>query len=160
MPISPWHDIPLYNSDGTLNYVCEIPKWSRAKNEIATGELYNPIKQDIKNGLLREYKWGDMMINYGAFPRTWEDPGHISVDTNGKGDNDPLDVVEIGMRQYKTGSIVKVKVLGVFAMIDDGETDWKVVCIAAEDPISDLMNGKTHPSGSYINIHNSCGFYH
>ena len=56
--ISPWHDIPLRNADGTLNFVCEIPKWTRKKFEIATGEPYNPIKQDTKNGALREYKWG------------------------------------------------------------------------------------------------------
>ena len=34
--------------------VTEIPKFSRAKFEIATGEPYNPIKQDTKNGKLRE----------------------------------------------------------------------------------------------------------
>ena len=108
--------------------------------EIATGEPYNPIKQDVKNGVLRDYKWGDMMFNYGAFPRTWEDPAHTTEDTGHHGDNDPLDVIEIGMRQYQTGSIVRVKVLGVFAMIDDGETDWKVICIASDDPISDILN--------------------
>ena len=43
-----------------------------------------------------------------------------------QGDNDPLDVVEIGTTQLTPGAVVKVKVLGVFAMIDDGETDWKV----------------------------------
>ncbi len=50
IPVSPWHDVPLYNADGTLNYIVEIPKWTRVKNEIATGEPYNPIKQDVKNG--------------------------------------------------------------------------------------------------------------
>ncbi len=40
------------------------------------------------------------MFNYGAFPRTWEDPHHISEDTGKKGDNDPLDVIEIGVKQY------------------------------------------------------------
>ena len=39
-----------------------------------------------------------------------------------QGDNDPLDVVEIGTTQLTPGAVVKVKVLGVFAMIDDGET--------------------------------------
>lgn len=45
LPISPWHDIPLMNADGTFNFICEIPKWSRRKFEVATGEVYNPIKQ-------------------------------------------------------------------------------------------------------------------
>merc|ERR1712217_195714 len=57
--LSPWHDIPLKNADGSYNFVCEIPKWTRKKYEIATGEELNPIKQDVKNGVLREYKWGD-----------------------------------------------------------------------------------------------------
>jgi inorganic pyrophosphatase len=42
--ISPWHDIPLYSlglgEDGQIfHFVCEIPKWTRAKFEIATGML-------------------------------------------------------------------------------------------------------------------------
>lgn len=33
--ISPWHDVPLYNEDGTLNFFCEIPKDTTAKFEVA-----------------------------------------------------------------------------------------------------------------------------
>ena len=77
----------------------------------------------------------------GAFPQTWEDPSHISHDTGCRGDNDPLDVIEIGLRQREVGSITPVKVLGVFAMIDAGETDWKVLVISMDDPLSDLING-------------------
>lgn len=57
-----WHDIPLYVRDeaekctGHLNFVCEIPRCSRKKFEIATNEVGNPIKQDTKKGLLREFK--------------------------------------------------------------------------------------------------------
>ncbi len=32
------------------------------------------------------------------------------------------------------GEIIKVKVLGTLALIDEGETDWKVVVINTEDP--------------------------
>ena len=31
------------------------------------------------------------------------------------------------------GSVVPVKPVGVYAMIDDGELDWKVIAIAADD---------------------------
>ena len=34
--VSPWHDIPLYAGEGTLNFVVEIPKESSAKFEVAT----------------------------------------------------------------------------------------------------------------------------
>lgn len=42
------------------------------------------------------------------------------------GDNDPLDVVEIGSRRLTTGGVYAVKPLAVLAMIDEGELDWKV----------------------------------
>jgi len=138
--ISPWHDIPLYTTDGHLHFITEIPKFSRAKFEIATGEALNPIKQDVKNGKLRNYNWGDMLFNYGAFPQTWEDPSHVTPDTGYGGDNDPIDGVEIGTRMMRTGACTKVKVLGVLAMVDDGETDWKVVCINVDDPLSSKLN--------------------
>ncbi len=34
----------------------------------------------------------------------------------------------------------KVKPLGVLAMIDDGELDWKVIAIAIDDPKAALVN--------------------
>ena len=47
---------------------------------------------------------------------------------------------EIGLRQVQTGEIRPVKVLGVLAMIDDDETDWKVVAIDAEDRWAPELN--------------------
>ena len=37
-------------------YVTQIPKCTRKKYEIATMESANPIKQDIKEGKLREFR--------------------------------------------------------------------------------------------------------
>jgi inorganic pyrophosphatase len=108
--ISPWHDIPLWadESKNYVHFICEIPKWTRAKYEIATKEQLNPIKQDVKNGRLRFYQHGDMMFNYGCLPQTWEDPDHVTEDTGCKGDNDPIDAVEVGIRQIKTGGVIVV----------------------------------------------------
>ena len=36
--------------------------------------------------------------------------------------------------------MTKVKVLGCLAVIDDGETDWKVICIAVDDPLAPQLN--------------------
>ena len=84
---------------------------------------------------------GDIGFNYGCFPQTWEDPTFYHPDAEGtRGDNDPLDVVEIGARIIKPGSIRPVKVLGVLCMIDEGETDWKVVCCDAEDKWAPFLN--------------------
>ena len=128
--LSLWHDVPLVAENGLFNFICEIPKCTRKKYEVATTESATPIKQDEKKGVLREFKKGDIFFNYGCFPRTWEDPRHVSPDTGYPGDNDPLDVCEIGLRQVQTGEIRPVKVLGVLAMIDDDETDWKVAACA------------------------------
>jgi inorganic pyrophosphatase len=39
------------------------------------------------------------------------------------GDNDPLDVCEIGEAVAYPGQVKQVKVLGTMALLDEGETD-------------------------------------
>lgn len=49
---------------------------------------------------------------FNFLPQTWEDPEHRSEDCDGYiGDNDPVDVVEIGNHTAKTGEIYVVKPL-------------------------------------------------
>lgn len=38
------------------------------------------------------------------------------------------------------GSVTPVKALGALAMIDDGELDWKIICIATSDPLAAKLN--------------------
>lgn len=137
--ISPWHDIPLSDSDGTYNMVVEIPKYTKAKMEVATKEENNPIAQDIKKGNLRDYH-GPIFWNYGCLPQTWEDPNVEHPELKVFGDDDPIDVVEIGSKAIESGAVVTVKPLGVIAMIDDGELDWKVVAISTDDPLAAEYN--------------------
>lgn len=144
--ISPFHDIPLYcNAESTLlNMVVEVPRWTNAKMEIAVAETLNPIKQDVKKEKLRFvnncFPYHGYMWNYGALPQTWEDPGHVDADTGCRGDNDPLDVCEIGYRVARRGEVLQVKVLGTLALIDEGETDWKVLVIDVKDPLAEKLN--------------------
>ena len=35
----------------------------------------------------------------------------------------------------------QIKVLGVLAMVDEGETDWKVIAIDIKDPEASKFNG-------------------
>mmetsp|Transcript_14154 Transcript_14154/g.20907 ORF Transcript_14154/g.20907 Transcript_14154/m.20907 type:complete len:307 (+) Transcript_14154:63-983(+) len=137
--ISPWHDIPLEGSDGSYNMVVEIPKMTKAKMEVATKEEKNPIAQDIKKGNLRDYH-GPIFWNYGCLPQTWEDPNVEHPELKVNGDDDPIDVVEIGSAALGMGIVKEVKVLGVLAMIDDGELDWKVVAVATDDPLASEYN--------------------
>ncbi|MCI4375985.1 hypothetical protein PGIGA_G00182800 [Pangasianodon gigas] len=159
--ISPFHDIPLYapeqqendvpakkqkcsDSEILFNMVVEVPRWSNGKMEIATKEALNPIKQDVKKGKLRYvanvFPHKGYIWNYGALPQTWEDPNHTDKDTNCCGDNDPIDVCDIGTRVCSSGQVIQVKVLGILALIDEGETDWKVIAINADDPDANKLH--------------------
>jgi len=144
--VSPFHDIPLFadRDNGILNMIVEVPRWTNAKMETSKEEPFNPIKQDIKKGKLRfvrncfphhGYIW-----NYGAFPQTWEDPAATHPETKAKGDNDPLDVCEIGELVGYIGQVKQVKVLGVMALLDEGETDWKVIVVDVRDPLAGKLN--------------------
>lgn len=139
-----WHDVPLaFEDEGAragccaANFVCEIPKGTRAKMEVSTEETGNPIRQDATDaGRLRRYAW-PMPWNYGMLPRTWEDPGRPAAAYEGlaayPGDGDPVDVVEIGSSRCATGSVHRVRLLGALAMIDGGELDWKLVALREGD---------------------------
>ncbi|KAF3550311.1 hypothetical protein DY000_02000406 [Brassica cretica] len=138
--VSPWHDIPLTLGDGVYNFIVEIPKESKAKMEVATDEDFTPIKQDTKKGKLRYYPY-NINWNYGLLPQTWEDPSQANAEVEGAfGDNDPVDVVEIGETQRKIGEVLKIKPLAALAMIDEGELDWKIVAISLDDPKAHLVN--------------------
>ncbi|CAH1737855.1 uncharacterized protein LOC114131435 isoform X2 [Aphis gossypii] len=144
--VSPFHDIPLLadNTGKVFNMVVEIPRWTNAKMEINTKSCLNPIIQDTKKGKLRfvpnVFPHKGYIWNYGALPQTWENPELLDEHTGCKGDNDPLDVLEIGYKVAKRGEILKVKVLGTVALIDEGETDWKILVINVEDPIAPEVN--------------------
>lgn len=138
-PMSPWHDIAVYPFDfekQVVNYVNEIPKGQQAKMEISTDEEQNPIKQDVKKGQLRFYKYGPSLVNYGAIPQTFEDPTALNKELNVMGDGDPLDVTEIGQKVMPFGAIYKVKVLGCLGLLDEGEIDWKIIGINIDDPLA------------------------
>jgi len=139
--ISPWHDMPLELDGGLYNMLTEIPKMTFKKMEVDTKAPGNPIKQDEKKGKARLYH-GPIFWNYGCLPQTWEDPGvKGNADVGGAfGDDDPVDVVEIGEASLDMGSFTPVKVLGCLSMIDDGELDWKVIAVNAADEHADKMN--------------------
>lgn len=83
--------------------------------------------------------------------QTWENPTEVDPATGEKGDNDPLDVIEIGENTRRRGGVVQVKVLGALGLIDEGESDWKVIVVAADDPLAsklhDIVDVETHLPG-------------
>lgn len=145
--ISPWHDLPAFplsndsrEAQYLITFVNEIPRGSTAKMEVATKEEGNPIKQDInkKTKTLRNYPFTSL-VNYGMIPQTWESPKHEFI-PGCFGDNDPVDVCDVGAPLLEVGQVAVCKVLGIAGMIDEGEMDWKVIAINREDPKSAMIN--------------------
>jgi len=145
--LSCWHDVPLVFKDTRTNellcnYVNEIPRGGLAKMECATNEAWNPIKQDVKKGNLRYFTYGKIPFNYGFLPQTWEDPTKKSAfsDSDTLGDNDPIDVVELSSSPLSCGEVTPVKLLGLLGLIDEGETDWKVIAISTAHEKANIIN--------------------
>ena len=137
--ISSFHDVPPYadKENNIFNMIVEIPRWTNAKLEISKELPMNPSIQDTKKGELRYarncFPHHGYIHNYGASPQAREGPNEIHPETRAIGDNDPLDVLEIG-------EIKRVNVLGIMALLDEGETDWKVVTVDIRDPLAPKLN--------------------
>ncbi|KAF4529580.1 hypothetical protein B566_EDAN017627 [Ephemera danica] len=159
-PISPLHDIPLYADEEKkiYNMVVEIPRWTNAKMEISMKEVLNPIKQDVKKDKLRpssklscRHSWpiaSPTMGTFGTMAR-YPKPGKtLRFWTQLRGARvtmTPSTLLrsvnvsqseEISFREITRKS---VKVLGALALIDEGETDWKLLAIDVTDPQAEHM---------------------
>ncbi|EKE36945.1 hypothetical protein ENUP19_0088G0020 [Entamoeba nuttalli] len=138
--ISPWHKIPAFVSKEVVNMVCEIPRGTNAKMEISTTNKFNPIKQDLnKDGSLRYMKHGNVLNHYGAVPQTWEDLFERDSIVGIPGDNDPIDIIDISQKKVARGEIVQIKPICALALLDGGETDWKVIGINVNDPLAQTI---------------------
>ena len=47
------------------------------------------------------------------------------------------------LKVLSRGEVVHVKILGVLALIDQGETDWKLIAINVNDPEASKFHGKS-----------------
>ncbi|KIW20425.1 hypothetical protein PV08_01000 [Exophiala spinifera] len=145
-PVSPFHDIPLYEDKDShvFNMVVEVPRWTNEKYEISRTNTLNPIHQDQAGGVPRyvrnRYPHHGYIWNYGALPQTWEDPNYVHPDTDAKGDNDPIDACDIAQAVSYAGQVKQVKILGILGLIDSGETDWKLIVIDVRDPMAQNMH--------------------
>jgi 3'-phosphoadenosine 5'-phosphosulfate synthase len=136
-----WHDVPLKPegaANGVYNFVVEITQGTVAKIETTKEVEHNPMMQDTKNGAVRFYEYGVTFFNYGLFPQTWDSPNVKDSVSGTIGDNDPLDVIELGgpAEGRPMGTIVPTKVVGSLRMLDGGETDDKIIVVDAAGPLA------------------------
>ena len=114
--LHPWHGAHFGSEAPHLvNALIEIPQGSKTKYEI-----------DKKTGLLKLdrviYSSFHYPINYGFIPQTLGQDG------------DPLDILVFCSQSIQPLCLVEANVIGNMQMIDQGQTDYKIIAVAAKDP--------------------------
>ncbi|KAG2432488.1 hypothetical protein HXX76_008833 [Chlamydomonas incerta] len=119
----------------------EIPRGTNAKIETQTSLPYTPMMQSTMREQrrpggpsptpeqLRFYRVGPSLVNYGGIPQTWEASDAPDPVTGLPADNDPLDYLEVGGAVLPVGGVVRVRLLGALTMVDDNQTDWKMLVL-------------------------------
>jgi|SRR5690554_425476 len=120
--MNPWHAVsPGNNTPEYVNSIIEIPKGSKGKYEL-----------DKESGLLKLdrvlFSAVHYPANYGFIPQTYCD------------DKDPLDILVICSIDVDPLCIIESKVLGVMHMIDENETDDKIIAVAKNDMAVNYIN--------------------
>lgn len=97
-----------------VNTVVEIPKDSSLKIE---------FDRDSKAFVLDRVEPAIFKkpVNYGFIPGTTDEDG------------DALDTLVITDEPIPTGVVVKAKVVAVLNFVDDGENDYKIICVPEDD---------------------------
>ena len=125
-----WHDIsPKRISPEDFVAVIEIPAGGKNKYEM-----------DKETGMLRLdrvlYTSTHYPANYGFIPRTYAS------------DNDPLDVLVLCQESIVPMTLVRCYPIGVIKMIDNEESDEKIIAIPFNDPsmnkYTDISELPTH----------------
>jgi inorganic pyrophosphatase len=110
-----WHEISRgENIPNIINTIIEIPAGSHNKYEI-----------DKETGLIcldrANYTSSPYPFDYGFVPQTLWDDG------------DALDVVVFSTYPLYPGILVKVRPIAVMEMVDDGDSDYKIIGVPADD---------------------------
>lgn len=123
-----WHDIEPGTADEIVTII-EINKGSKNKYEI-----------DKKTGLISldrvGYTTQDYPFDYGFVPQTLWDDG------------DPLDTVILTTHALMPGIMTRIRPVAIINMIDDGDSDAKIVAVPVGDPrwnnVNDLSDINPH----------------
>jgi inorganic pyrophosphatase len=100
--------------NGEVNTVIEIPEGSFLKIEWDRERAAFTLDR-VEPSIYRK------PANYGFIPQTLDDDG------------DELDTLVVTAEPIPTGVWLKAKVIGVMNFIDDGDNDYKIVCVPADD---------------------------
>lgn len=108
-----WHDLQSRNGKN-INAIIEIPKLSRVKYEFDKESGIIKIDRVLNSSM-------HYPTNYGFVPRTL------------CGDGDPLDVMVLSHKPFKSGCVVEARPVAKLGMVDSGEEDAKILAVPAGD---------------------------
>ena len=118
-----YYHLPTYSKNKNLQAVVEIPAGTNHKIEY--NKTTKKFINDTINGKDRIIDFLPYLGNYGFIPSTYSDP------KNG-GDGDALDVLILG-ENITTGSVVEIIPIGMMELLDNAESDNKIIAIPAEE---------------------------
>ena len=119
-----------FDENGDLRAIVEIPAGTSEKWEISKDDPYTIVLEN-RHGAPRIVAYLAYPANYGAIP------GTIAPKDLG-GDGDPLDVLVLGPALPR-GEIVRIRLIGVLRMIEDGEQDDKLIAVLTDrSPFSNV----------------------
>ncbi len=133
-----WHEVPLGDkAPEEFNVIIEIPRGSHNKYEVDKDT--GLIKLDRAN-----YGPTPYPFDYGFAPQTlWED-------------DDPLDVIVLTTNPLFPGCLVNVRPVAVMRMIDDGDSDDKIIAVPVDDlrweHVNDLEDINPHSIKEFQNF--------
>ena len=123
-----WHDLSP-GKKNRMNVIVEVPRGSKNKYEI-----------DKETGLIALdrvlHTAQDFPFDYGFVPQTlWDD-------------DDALDVVVLTTYPLLSGTLVRVRPVGLMGMVDSGDADDKVIAVPVDDPrwdkVTDIKDVSKH----------------
>lgn len=119
---------PLKSEDGFFHAVIEIPAGTNTKYEFDAETITYEIDQ--RDGKDRIIQYLPYFGNYGFLPST------LSARAKG-GDGDPLDIIVLS-ESVPQGSIIPVNLLGTIKLMDNGEFDYKIIAVPADEQLNVL----------------------
>lgn len=115
MGMNLWHEVSKGEKfPEEFNTIIEVPKGS-----------FNKYEVDKETGLIAldraNYTSAPYPFDYGFIPQTlWDD-------------DDPFDVLLLTTFPLNTGILVRARPIALMEMIDDGDSDYKIVAVPSKD---------------------------
>ena len=152
--ISPYNDIPLYGPGRLLRCICTTPAGSSIRRQMAEDEPYHPLRvcQRAADASLSGHFRDDAPWNVCILPQTQTFHSAANTDYSGGASTlapdlrrCPAEFIDLGAdKARKVGEVYLVTPLAAFVVVDVRDRRqicWKIVGVAADDPMADKLLG-------------------